>query len=41
MDFENVTIPIPKEYDQYLSYIYGEYNKLHDQSQRDGHGDSI
>lgn len=41
IDFENVSMPIPKEYHQYLSYIYGDYNKLPEESERCGHGDII
>lgn len=39
--FENVKIPIPKEYDKYLSQCYGDYMKMPDESQRGGHGDTI
>ena len=41
MKFENEYIPIPKNYKDYLTYIYGEYMKLPDESQRVGHGDTI
>ncbi len=27
-DFEGYRFPIPKEYDKYLRYLYGDYNKL-------------
>ncbi len=39
--FEEITLPIPKEYDEYLSKRYGDYMKLPDESQRVGHGDTI
>lgn len=39
--FEDVQIPIPKEYDKYLSQCYGDYMKLPDETQRCGHGDTI
>ena len=39
--FEEMTIPVPKEYDEYLSKRYGDYMKLPDESQRVGHGDTI
>lgn len=39
--FENVEISIPKEYDRYLSQCYGDYMKIPDESQRNGHGDTI
>ena len=38
---EDVQIPIPKEYDKYLSQCYGDYMKLPDETQRCGHGDTI
>lgn len=41
MKFENEYISIPKKYKDYLTYIYGEYMKLPDESQRVGHGDTI
>lgn len=28
VDFENVKLPIPKEYDKYLSYLYGDYMEM-------------
>lgn len=39
--FEEITLPIPKKYDEYLSKRYGDYMKLPDESQRIGHGDTI
>lgn len=28
VDFENVKLPIPKEYDKYLRYLYGDYMEM-------------
>lgn len=39
--FEDTIIPIPKEYDRYLTQCYGDYMKLPDESKRTGHGDTI
>lgn len=33
-DFENVKMPIPKEYDKYLTYLYGDYMKMVPVSER-------
>ncbi|SCK04688.1 LPS biosynthesis protein [uncultured Clostridium sp.] len=39
--FEEITIPIPKEYHEYLSKLYGDYMKLPDEAERIGHGEAI
>lgn len=28
VDFENVKLPVPKEYDKYLKYLYGDYMEM-------------
>ena len=28
VDFENTRLPVPKEYDKYLTYLYGDYNNM-------------
>lgn len=34
VDFENVKLPVPKEYDKYLRYLYGDYMEMIPVSQR-------
>lgn len=34
VDFENTKLPIPKEYDKYLTYLYGDYMKMIPVSER-------
>ncbi|WP_270942928.1 LicD family protein [Romboutsia lituseburensis] len=41
VEFENYLLPIPKEYDKYLSQCYGDYMKLPPENERTGHGDII
>ena len=41
VNFEDVKMPIPKEYHQYLKLVYGEYMELPKEEDRIGHGDTI
>lgn len=41
VEFEKKLLPIPKEYDKYLSQCYGDYMKLPPDNQRTGHGNII
>lgn len=34
VDFENAKLPIPKEYDKYLKYLYGDYMEMIPVSER-------
>lgn len=34
VDFENIKLPVPKEYDKYLTYLYGDYMNMIPVSQR-------
>ena len=34
VDFEGYKLPIPKEYDKYLTYLYGDYNQMLPVSER-------
>ena len=34
IDFENTKLPIPKEYDKYLKYLYGDYMEMIPVSER-------
>jgi lipopolysaccharide cholinephosphotransferase len=34
VDFENTKLPVPKEYDKYLTYLYGDYMDMIPVSQR-------
>lgn len=35
--FENMTIPVPKGYDNYLKIMYGNYMEIPDISERETH----
>lgn len=34
VDFEDIKLPVPKEYDKYLTYLYGDYMNMIPVSQR-------
>ena len=34
VDFEGYRFPVPKEYDKYLTYLYGDYMQMISVSQR-------
>src|SRR5690606_4526090 len=35
--FENMKFPVPKQWDKFLTHIYGDYMKLPDESERELH----
>lgn len=39
LNFEDGMFPSPKGYDKYLTEMYGDYMKLPDESERNGHGE--
>lgn len=37
LEFEDICVSVPNEYDKYLTHIYGDYMKLPPEDQREGH----